>query len=127
MPATSRCCPDVQIFHAYDYQEAEKLLKTDTAFDLIVSDFHFPGRVPETMNGGADFYELAVTVAPSIPFFFLSSSEPIDIHFALRCRELAIDAHNVFGKETYISDIILKAIPETPVFVPEGNVKELKC
>ena len=113
-------CPEAQISHACDFQEAEKLLKTDSAFDLIVSDFCFPEREPHTINGGVDFYELVTQEAPSIPFFFLSASAPEDILYQLWGRDLTIDPHNVFDKDASLSDIIQKVTPNPPETVPAG-------
>jgi len=65
-------CPQIEILRAATYDEAVELLEKET-FDLIVSDFSFPGKEIYRYSGGIDLYRLILDRYPHMTVHFLSS------------------------------------------------------
>ncbi len=64
--------PGVEIEHAATYDEAVQRLKEER-FDLIVSDFSFPGKDVWRYSGGVDLYRFVLEGKIETPVHFLSS------------------------------------------------------
>jgi CheY-like chemotaxis protein len=65
--------PDIEIIHADSYKKAIELLKK-LSFDLVVSDFKFPGKEPSSKTGGIDLFRFIINEFSQMPFHFLSGS-----------------------------------------------------
>jgi CheY-like chemotaxis protein len=64
-------CPDLEILYAASYAAAVDFLNRHS-FDLVVSDFSFPGKNPYSFSGGIDLFRFIVAEFPDLPVHFLS-------------------------------------------------------
>ena len=74
---TAKDHPDSSIKHADTFHKAVSLLEELGPFDLIVSDFRFPGIDTLSDTGGVDFYRHATAETPQTPFVILSNSSDV--------------------------------------------------
>jgi DNA-binding NarL/FixJ family response regulator len=64
--------PGIEIIHAASYGSAVEELRKQP-FDLVVSDFNFPGKNPFYPTGGIDLFRLILDEFPQTPVHYLSS------------------------------------------------------
>ncbi|MFA5040257.1 MAG: response regulator [Bdellovibrionales bacterium] len=77
--------PEIEILQAASYDEAAELLRKNE-FDLIVSDFSFPGKGFLRYSGGMELFRLVIEEYPKTPVHFLSNMASSIKNYLDKCR-----------------------------------------
>ena len=104
--------PDLELIVASDYTEAVTALKNNGPFDLIISDFQYPG-IEDNKRGGLDLFLLAKQNYPHTPFLYLSRRPTDEIMQAVQEKGLHISAEHIFSKDiTTFEDVVTYGIEQ---------------
>jgi len=114
--------PDLELIVASDYAEAAAALKNHGPFDLIISDFQYPG-IEGNKRGGLDLFLLAKQNYPQTPFLYLSRRPTDEIVQAVQEKGLHIPAKYIFSKDvTTFEEVVTYGIEQ---FCPNSAIGSL--
>ncbi len=110
--------PQDQLVVAENYRQAESAFAEAGPFDLIISDYEYPG-MNDGRSGGREFYALwcASDAEARAPFVFFSGRSPEDLRNDL-LKNIAVESIQPYA-------ILTKSASVTFVDVVEGMVAEL--
>ncbi len=104
--------PDFELIVASDYSEAVAALKNAGPFDLIVSDFQYPG-IEGNKRGGLDLFVLAKQNHQHTPFLYLSRRPTDEIVQAVQEKGLHISPEHIFNKDiTTFEEVVTYGIEQ---------------
>jgi|GEM_PF-6427988 CheY-like chemotaxis protein len=111
--------PDIELVHAPSYAESVKKLEGPNSFDLIISDFNFPGKKGSGNPGGIDLFDyfrcFESTDLAAPPFYFCSNKTPDQIHTLFQERGLDVSKDlegRIYEKGASVSDSIVKLVAD---------------